>query len=112
MSLPDRYNDQHESADLVTWMGERLRLAFTAQGMAEVEVARHARRAWVKANYEQIDAQVVGEAARGSAEEELLTLAHGRMLAAEGDAISDAIVKDKLMLQARLNDRRLTRKFG
>src|SRR5437867_723727 len=103
MNVPDRIT---ESLDPL-----RTARAAALARRAEGAVLRHAARAWVVTQEDQIDSQTLRDAVEVAFDEEVEFYDHG-MARADGSMTKQELLARKLELLSRSNNRRIARRFG
>ena len=78
---------------------------------AESQVLRHGLRAWVRTQTDQIDSQTVRDAIEAAFDEEVDFYDHG-MSRAKGSLTKQELLARKLEMLSRIDNRRITRRFG
>jgi hypothetical protein len=89
----------------------QLARAVQAQRCTELAVFEHSLEARYVAECERIDAQALSDVVRTALEEEITNLDWGLEQAA-GSAAKTELVARKSVLQSKLNDARIARRFG
>jgi len=78
---------------------------------ADSNVYRHGLRSWERSQCDQIDSQMVRDAIECAFDEECSLFDHG-MGRANGSATKQQLLADKLEMLAKINNRRIGRRFS
>jgi hypothetical protein len=95
----------------VGWSGRSLTQASRAQQKAELTVFQHTLGARVRAECDRIDSQAAADALRAAFDEEVGLYDYG-MHRVNGSAAKAELLARKVEMLARLNNSRVTRRFG